>query len=212
MKEQFNDLNILSESIKGLKVILEDPDLDIFKEEVFGGVKEKYTKESLRDIPIFRAYRDFFWKIGIDPTKNRPASEALIRRILQNKPIPKINTLVDSYNLASIKSCIGLAAFDEDTICEEMVLRFSMQDEKFHGIGMKKPMILKGGEIVISDEEKLIAVYPHRDSDETKVTLKTENLLLLACGVPGISDKVLIGAMDTAIEYIDRFCKYYDIS
>ncbi len=95
MKDRFSELNLLSESIIGVDVNLEDEALDRLKEGIIEGVKAKYTKESLRDIPIFRAYRDFFRKIGIDPTKTRPASEALIRMILQNKQIPKINTLVD---------------------------------------------------------------------------------------------------------------------
>ena len=169
-------------------------------------MKAEYTKESLKDIPVFRAYRDFFWGVNIDPTKVRPASEALIRRILLDKPIPKISTVVDSYNLASIKSCIALAAFDEDKICGDITMRFSIEGEKFRGIGMKKDMVLNGGEIVISDEEQLIAIYPHRDSDETKVTYETNNLFLLACGVPGIREEKLSDAMETAIKYVNRFC------
>lgn len=207
VRDQFPDLNIVSECMSGLKVNPSNELLDRLKEEIIGDVKVKYERESLRDIPIFRAYRDFFWKIGIDPTKTRPASEALIRRILQNKEIPKINTLVDAYNLASIKSCVALAAFDEDTIVGSLTLRFAVEGEDFYGIGMKKPLILNGGEIIIADDEKLIAIYPHRDSDETKVTEETKNLLLIACGVPGISEVALSEAMETALEYIHRFCE-----
>ncbi|MDY6964512.1 MAG: phenylalanine--tRNA ligase beta subunit-related protein [Halobacteriota archaeon] len=206
VRERFSDLKVLSEVMRGVHVKSEDPDLEAFKEEIISFVKASYTKESLRDVPIFRAYRDFFWGIGIDPTKIRPASEALIRRILQGKPIPRINTLVDAYNLASIKRCIALAAFDEEKISGDITMRFAIEGEEFHGIGMKDVKILNGGEIVISDEEQLIAVYPYRDSDGTKVTKETKNLLILACGVPGIGDDILTGAMDTAIEYINRFC------
>ncbi|MEA1905109.1 MAG: phenylalanine--tRNA ligase beta subunit-related protein, partial [Candidatus Hadarchaeota archaeon] len=62
------------------------------------------------------------------------------------------------------------------------------------------------GEVVISDAEKLVAIYPYRDSDETKVTPSTENVLLLVCGVPGIREETLQDALNTAVDYITRFC------
>ncbi|MDH5664470.1 MAG: phenylalanine--tRNA ligase beta subunit-related protein, partial [Candidatus Bathyarchaeota archaeon] len=154
----------------------------------------------------FRAYRDFFWRVGIDPTKNRPAAEALIRRVLGGKVIPNINTLVDAYNLASIKTEIALAAFDADRLKGGLLMRFAIKGEEFLGIGMEKPMVLQGGEIVISDGEELVAVYPHRDADNTKVTMKTKNVVLLVCGVPGIGEETLQKAARVALEYLTRFC------
>ena len=146
------------------------------------------------------------WRIGIDPTKNRPAAEALIRRILAGKNLPCINTLVDAYNLASIKSRIALATFDANKLEGNILMRFAKDGEQILGIGMKKPLILKEGEIVVSDEEKLIAVYPYRDADNTKVTEKTENVSIVVCGVPGIHEKTLENASRITLEYINRFC------
>jgi DNA/RNA-binding domain of Phe-tRNA-synthetase-like protein len=162
--------------------------------------------KSLKNKPSFRAYRDFFWNIGIDPTKNRPAAEALIRRILGGRTIPTINSLVDAYNLASIKSRIALATFDADKLEGNLLMRFAEEDEKFWGIGMKKPLILKGGEIVIADSAKLVAVYPYRDADNTKVTEETKNVTVIVCGAPGISEETLNFASKVALEYILRFC------
>jgi len=67
-------------------------------------------------------------------------------------------------------------------------------------------MDLEGREVVISDDQKLVAIYPHRDADRSKVTEKTRNILLLVCGVPGITPDMLAGAATVAIEYITRFC------
>ncbi|HUW43054.1 MAG TPA: hypothetical protein VMW02_02320, partial [Thermoplasmata archaeon] len=50
-------------------------------------VSKSITLEAVKDRPDFRAYRDFFWRLGVDPTKTRPASEALIRRILKGSSI-----------------------------------------------------------------------------------------------------------------------------
>jgi len=85
-------------------------------------------------------------------------------------------------------------------------MRFAEKREKFLGIGMEKPMLLQGGEIVVSDSEKLVAIYPYRDADSTKITEKTKNVMLLVCGVPGIGEETLQNAAQAALEYITSFC------
>ncbi len=73
-------------------------------------------KESLKDNPIIRALRDFYWSIGIDPTKTRPSSEALVRRLLNSNSIPKINNVIDAGNIASIETLIPIGIYDLDKI------------------------------------------------------------------------------------------------
>jgi DNA/RNA-binding domain of Phe-tRNA-synthetase-like protein len=205
--EKFPGLHLAGKVIRGLEVSYEKIDTLLrLKEEIYGGVREKYTLESLKDQSLFRAYRDFFWKLGIDPTKIRPASEALVRRILQGKEIPSINPIVDTYNLASIRSGIPMAAFDLDKMQGTPVMKFATKGEEFFGIGMTVPLVLKGHEVVISDEKGLIAIYPYRDSDRTKITENTENILLLVCGVPGVERNILEKAERIATEYIEGIC------
>jgi DNA/RNA-binding domain of Phe-tRNA-synthetase-like protein len=206
LKTRFPDLTVLTLRIKGVQIQKRGAELEKFKVEVMRQVREEYDLDSVKDHPTFRAYRNFFWSIKIDPTKIRPAAEALIRRILAGKTLPCINTLVDAYNLASIRSRIALATFDADKLEGELLMRFAEEGEQFFGIGMDKPLILKGGEIVVSDEEKLVAIYPYRDADNTKVTKETENVIIVVCGVPGISKETLEKASRVALEYITRFC------
>ena len=206
LKTRFPELTVLTRNIEGVKVEERNVELEKFEDEIMKEVREQYDLESLKNLSTFRAYRDFFWRVGIDPTKNRPAAEALIRRVLGGRTIPRINTLVDAYNLASVKTEIALAAFDADKLKGDLLMRFAERGEEFLGIGMEKPMILQGGEIVISDDEKLVAIYPHRDADNTKITEETENVLLLVCGVPGIGEETLQNAARVALEFITRFC------
>jgi len=206
VKARYAGIDVLTCKVANVVVHKKNLELDRFKEKVIEEVKGKYTLDSLKDLSAFRAYRDFFWRVGIDPTKNRPAAEALIRRILRDNPLPNINALVDAYNLASIKTEIALAAFDIQELQGDLIMRFAREGEKFLGIGMEKPMDLEGGEVVISDDEKLVAIYPHRDADQSKVTENTKSVLLLVCGVPGITMDVLARAATVAIEYITRFC------
>jgi len=206
LRNRFPDLKVLAFSVKDVKVVKRKDELEEFKKLVFDDVRKRYSLETVKDVPVFRAFRDFFWKIGIDPTKNRPAAEALVRRILAGKPIPSINTAADACNLASIKSEVPLATFDEDKIKGKLTMRFALKEESFLGIGMTKPMSLNGGEVVISDSERIVALYPHRDADYSKLTEKTRNVTILVCGVPEISLETLNHSKQIAIEYINKFC------
>ena len=206
LRERFPGLQVVVKSLDGVTVESAGVELQSFREEVCREIKQKYTLEDLKNVPIFRAYRDFFWKVGIDPTKIRPAAEALVRRILAGKPIPTINNVVDSYNLASIKTEVALAAFNRDELSGDLWMRAAQTGERFLGIGMSEPMELSGREIVISDSEKLIAVYPYRDAHISRVYESTSNLLMLVCGVPGIQEDVLNDAANVALNLVTMFC------
>lgn len=161
----------------------------------------------LKDEPVLRAYRDFYWRVGVDPTKIRPASEALLRRVLQGKDLPRINTLVDSYNLASMKTHIAIAAFDAARTKGDFRMRLARKGESFLGIGMRAPVDLKGVEVVCEDDDGLVAIYPYRDAHRTRVTTATSDTVFMTCGVPGIDTADLVAAAGTTIEFVKRFCR-----
>jgi len=210
LQSSFPGLRVVELKMEGLKVEGTNPALESFKREVQDRVRHGFASlTEVKDRPIFRAYRDFFWRVGIDPTKVRPAGEALTRRILGGRDLPTVNTVVDAYNIASVETLVAIAAFDLGTIDEEsLLMRRAMKGERFHGIGMVSPDSLTGIEVVIEDQKsgKLVAVYPYRDSDDSKVTERTKGVLFMMCGVPGIDDLTLERAKDSTREYVGRFC------
>jgi DNA/RNA-binding domain of Phe-tRNA-synthetase-like protein len=209
--ERFPGLCVAEGVVEGLDIKATSPGLEALKPEVYARIRSMYTIENVKDDPGYRAYRDFFWRVGIDPTKTRPASEALVRRILADKPLPTINTAVDAYNLASALSGVPIAAFDSDHLRGSLTMRMALEGEQFKGIGMKEPIALKTGQVVICDEARLsaaqlIAVYPYRDSDGTKVTPGTKRMHVVSCGVPGISPDRVVKAYGMAEEYLEKYC------
>jgi len=206
VRSAFPGLKVIDMLIAGVKVAGNDPALERAKTEVVAEVRSKYTLEGLKDQELMRKYRDFFWKVDVDPTKTRPASEALIRRVLSGRPMPTINTLVDAYNIASIRSGVPIAAFDTDRLKGATRMRFARAGEKFLGIGMEKDTALRGVEVVLEDDEGLTAIYPYRDAERTKVTSLTTKVALLICGVPGINDASLDHAKRLCQETVIAFC------
>jgi len=172
--------------------------------ELEAELKSEYNIDEVKDIVILRRQRDFFWRLGVDPTKVRPASEALLRRILANKGLPRVSPIVDAYNLASVKTLLTFSAFDLKRIEPPLSVRFSRAEEAVTLIGNRKKK-LTGKEIVLTDSVKILCVYVHGDVDETKVTDSTKDVLLVAYGIPGMSNAELKEGMSVATGYIKRF-------
>lgn len=204
--EQFPGICVAEGIVSGLDIRETSADLEEFTPEVYGRIRSTYTLDNVKDDPGYRAYRDFFWRVGTDPTKIRPASEALVRRILAGKPLPAINTAVDAYNLASALSGVPIAAFDADLLSGSLTMRFAAEGEPFRGIGMKEPIALKPGQIVLCDAEKTVAVYPYRDSDDTKVTTATKRMHVVSCGVPGVSRDSVRNAFAMCADFLKKYC------
>ncbi|RLF16574.1 MAG: hypothetical protein DRJ66_02995 [Thermoprotei archaeon] len=191
-------------TIRGVNVKERSDEMDKFIKGKEEQLANSYSLEELKNVRIIRLYRDFFWRLGIDPTKKRPASEALLRRILRGKGLPRISNVVDAYNLASAESLITLSAYDLDKIEPPLMVRFAKQGEEVILIGMRK-RVLSGNEIVLSDRRGILCVLVHGDVERTKVTKDTRNVLIVAYGAPGIDDSLLIHAIKLATTYIVKF-------
>ena len=207
LREAFPGLDAHLVQVGGLRVAERDERLDAFIPVLVLEFREHLRLETLQDEPRLRAYRDFDGRVGIDPTKIRPASEALLRRVLQGKELPRINALVDAYNLASMKTRIAIAAFDAAHARGDLRMRLAHTGESFLGIGMDAPVTLKGVEVVCEDDEGLVAIYPYRDSHRTRVTTATTDTVFMTCGVPGIPAPTLFEAAETTRELVERFCR-----
>ncbi|MEM1590280.1 MAG: phenylalanine--tRNA ligase beta subunit-related protein, partial [Candidatus Bathyarchaeia archaeon] len=85
-------------------------------------------------------------------------------------------------------------------------VRFAEEGEAFTGIGMDKPIALKSNMLVLADTKRVLCIYPHRDADQTKITEKTQNVLLVGYGAPGITTQQLEEAVRAALEYIRAAC------
>ena len=77
-------------------------------------LRKELTTESVKELPSIAATRAIYKKCGKDPSRYRPASEQLIRRMLQGKELYQIDTLVDLINLASIGYGYSIGGFDAD--------------------------------------------------------------------------------------------------
>ncbi|MCE4604172.1 MAG: hypothetical protein F7B20_04310 [Aeropyrum sp.] len=149
----------------------------------------------IKDDKMVRSYRSFLWKLGIDPTKIRPSSEALLRRAVRVGSIPMINLVVDAGNVASMESIVPIGLYDMDRLSPPTYLTISRGSQKFSPIGGKETVLEAGYPILVDSSGRVVHVYPHRDSEETKVTCSTRRVLAIAAGVHGVDPTSLVGAL-----------------
>ncbi|MEM2766994.1 MAG: phenylalanine--tRNA ligase beta subunit-related protein [Candidatus Bathyarchaeia archaeon] len=205
--ERFPQLAVGVGLIKNVSVERDNEKIRELKRKVYAEVKALYGDvERLKDNPIVRAYRDFYWKLGVDPTKTRPSGEALLRRVLRGNELPTISTAVDAYNLASMKTIIPISGFDMEKLNLPLNVRFAENGEEFIGIGMERPITLTDKMLVLADSKRVLCIYPHRDADFTKIVEETRNVLIVSYGVPGVSIQQVEEAAKTALEYIVVAC------
>jgi len=200
--KRFPDLQLCAGTAHDVRVERSNTRIEALRRKVAEEVRSKFQLEALKDHPTVRAYRDLFWSLGIDPTKTRPSGEALLRRVLHGDEIPKISTVADAYNLASLKTIIPLSGFDLNLISPPLCIRFSRTDEEFHGIGMTAPIRLTERMLVLADAKQTVCIYPHRDADATKITAETKNVLVIGYGAPGVGQSQLTEAVEAALDYI----------
>ena len=189
--------------VKDVEVRERDEEIESLLKNVEEEFRKKYTLESLREDPKVKAFRKFMWNLGIDPTKIRPSSEALARRALRG-PLPRINSLTDLGNAISLKYLIPIGIYDLDYVVgEELRLRRAREGEPFQPIG-REDMRLKGIEIVLSDEEGAMHIFPYRDSRRTMVRLETKNALVVGAGVPGVPEEDVKSSVEEILDFLKK--------
>ena len=145
--------------------------------------RKELTTESLKEIASIAATRRVYKACGKDPSRYRPASEALIRRILQGKGLYQLNTLVDLVNLASIAFGYSIGGFDAEKFeGNTLTLGIGREGEPYEGIG--RGMINIQGLPVYRDAKGGVGT-PTSDNERTKISEHTSHLLVLINGYDG---------------------------
>lgn len=164
--------------------------------------KAEYTTETVKTISGIEATRRVYRACGKDPSRYRPAAEALIRRMLQGKELYQIDTLVDLINLASIAFGYSIGGFDADKfVGDTLTLGIGREGEPYEGIG--RGMLNIAGLPVYRDAEGGVGT-PTSDNERTKIELSTRHVLVLVNGYDGNEVQVKANA-----EYIIRLFEKY---
>ena len=120
--------------------------------------------------------RSMYRRTGLDPTKRRPSSEALLRRILKGESLPRINNVVDVCNWCSLEFQLPYGLYDLDRIEGDVELRLGLEEEAYEGI--RKDDVHVGGRLTLVDAQGPFG-NPTSDSARTMVTEAARRVLMV---------------------------------
>jgi DNA/RNA-binding domain of Phe-tRNA-synthetase-like protein len=132
--------------------------------------------------PQILATRAAYKVLGKDPARYRGSAEALLRRVLARKGLPRINAVVDIINLVSVESRLSIGLYDLAHVQRDIVFRAGRTGETYKGIG-KYDLNLEGLPVFCD------ALGPHgsptSDSERTMVTGGTKHVLAVIISFGG---------------------------
>lgn len=158
---------------------------DLWKEidELTKWLRDNFTIDTVKKRSGILATREGYKKCGKEPNRYRPSNEQLCRRLLQDKDLYTVSTVVDLVNLASIKYAYSIGGFDADKIeGETLTLGIGKEGEPYEGIG--RGVLNIAGMPVYRDNVGGVGT-PTSDNERTKLSLDTTHLLCLVNGYDG---------------------------
>lgn len=124
--------------------------------------------------PGFACSRQLYNSLRIDPTKHRPSSEALWRRLRDKNDFPAVNPPVDLTNLLSLKFQICYGLYDLEHVHGPVAITLGNENDQYQGI--RKETLNLNGKIVLRDTQGAFG-NPSADSLRASVNESSLNII-----------------------------------
>lgn len=158
-------------TVEGLVVRAPEPNLDAPLAAAVAAIRAWSATP-----PATELVRAMYKRVGIDPTKTRPSSEALLRRLRRGDPFPRVNGVVDVINWTSVETQLPFGVYDLDAIQGDVMLRLGRDGEEYAGI--RKDTVHVAGRLTLADAVGPFG-NPTSDSARTMVTTAATRVLVV---------------------------------
>jgi DNA/RNA-binding domain of Phe-tRNA-synthetase-like protein len=181
--------------LEGAVVVDRDPRLD-------GPLAQAEAAVRVNPPEDIAAVRTMYKRVGIDPTKRRPSSEALLRRVRKGDALPRINSMVDVCNWCSLECQLPYGLYDAAHIEGDVVLRLGADGESYPGI--RKDDVHVAGRITLADAHGAFG-NPTSDSARTMVTTATTRALVVVFAPRALDARRLDHVVDLTARRMHQF-------
>lgn len=165
--------------------------------------RRDYGGKAISEIPGVQAARRFFRAIGIEPTRRRPSSEALLQRAMKKKPMYAVNTVVDVSNWCSLDFLLPICAYDAGKLSGDVVIRIGKSGDGYEALNHRE--INLENRYLLADD---IGPFgsPMTDSKRSAISEKTQHIFLGIFAPADYEKDQLLKNMDIFAERIQQFC------
>jgi len=163
-------------SADGIVVHSEEPQVWEKVDRVAAAYRARWAGKAPGEIPELQPARELYRRTGEDPTKIRPSSEALLRRILRGESLSRINSLVDTCNLCSLEFLLPIGLYDRERIRGEVTARLGRAGESYESLG--KGIYAVEDRLALFDGSGPFG-SPTNDSRRTAITEATTSCLMV---------------------------------
>ncbi|MGA8223065.1 MAG: phenylalanine--tRNA ligase beta subunit-related protein [Candidatus Acidiferrales bacterium] len=185
-----------------VQVMLVDRDLAKLMDEVCERKRRGFSLESLVEAEEIRAVRGMFREWGMDPSKYRPSSEALLRRVVQGKGLYRVSNVVDICNVGSIETGWPYGCYDRSRIRAPIAFRHGAASERYEGIG-KKVWHLESRPVLADPDGPFGS--PISDSTRSMITESAREILAVIYAPAAAPDASIERAMTRLGERLTQF-------
>jgi len=179
-----------------------DPGLARLVDEICERKRREFTLETLAEETAIRHARAMFREWGVDPSKYRPSSEALLRRVVQGKGLYRVSNLVDIGNLGSVETGWPYGCYDRAMLQPPIELRHGASGERYEGIG-KRVWHLEGRPVLADSAGPFGS--PISDSTRSMITESAADILIVIYAPSSAADAALEASMTRLAERVTQF-------
>jgi DNA/RNA-binding domain of Phe-tRNA-synthetase-like protein len=164
---------------------------------------EQHTGREPSSIEGLGEARSLYKSFGMDPSRHRPSSEALLRRVLQGKGLYRLGNVVDSCNLASLTFLLPIGLYDLAKIRGDVELRLGAAHDQYAGI--RKDSVHVAGRLALFDTEGPFG-SPTSDSLRTCTDDGTTSLLAVVIATAEYPAAAMSAHLDLMSDLFARRC------
>ena len=180
--------------------------LDTAISDVQSALRAAHSLEDVGKMPGIAAWRTIYRAFGIKKTSYRSSVERLVRNALRDRDLPRINSLVDCYNMISLKHVLPAGADDLSQIAGDIAFRTATGEESFIPLGSEDRAEdpPKPGEVVYADAEKVLCRRWNWYQDARSPVVVGSNAAVITVQCAGSGD--LEGAVSDLTEALLAEC------
>ncbi len=140
----------------------------------------------ISSIEPIQEWRQIFKKAGTDPSRYRPSSEALLRRVYKGNQLSPIHSAADTNNFFSLQYQIPLGIYDLANIKGEIVIDIGLEEDQYEAINGRNMDM--SGKILTRDDISAFG-SPIIDSKRTMVTPTTKDAVHIVYFQPSLTEE-----------------------